>query len=89
MDTESLRTVRDRLSEFVERVEREHDRVTITRNGTPVAVLISPEDLDALEETLKILGDREAVQELREAERAVAAGDVVRGANHVRKLRGG
>lgn len=88
MDTESLRTVRDRLSEFVERVQREHDRVTITRNGTPAAVLISPEDLDALEETLDILGDRQAVQELRDAERAVAAGDVVRGADHVRKLRG-
>jgi antitoxin YefM len=89
MDTASLRSVRDRLSEFVERVQREHARVTITRNGTPAAVLISPEDLDALEETLEILGDREAVQELREAERAVAAGDVVRGADRVRKLRGG
>jgi antitoxin YefM len=88
MDTESLRSVRDRLSEFVERVQREHDRVTITRNGTPAAVLISPEDLDALEETLEVLADGEAIKELREAERAVAAGDVVRGADDVRKLRG-
>jgi antitoxin YefM len=88
MDTESLRSVRDRLSEFVERVQREHDRVTITRNGTPAAVLISLEDLDALEETLEVLADGEAVKELREAESAVAAGDVVRGADDVRKLRG-
>lgn len=88
MDTESLRSVRDRLSEFVERVQREHDRVTITRNGTPAAVLISPEDLDALEETVEVLADGEAIQDLREAERAVAAGDVVRGADDVRKLRG-
>lgn len=89
METEPLRTVKDRLSEFVERVQREHDRVTITRNGTPAAVLISPQDLEALEETLDILGDRKAVQDLREAERAVAAGDVVRGADRVRQLRGG
>jgi antitoxin YefM len=88
MDTESLRSVRDRLSEFVERVQRTHDRVTITRNGTPAAVLISPEDLDALEETLEVLANGEAIKELREAERAVAAGDVVRGADDVRKLRG-
>lgn len=89
MSTESLRTVRDRLSEFVDRVQREHDRVTITRNGARAAVLISPEDLDALEETLEILADRKAMRELREAERAVAAGDVVRGVDEVRKLRGG
>lgn len=88
MTTESLRTVRDRLSEFVDRVQREHERVTITRNGTPAAVLISPDDLQALEETLEILSDRKAVQALHEAELAVTEGDVVRGADRVRKLRG-
>lgn len=88
MATEALRTVKDRLSEFVDRVQREHDRVTITKNGTPAAVLISAEDLESLEETLAVLADRKAVQELREAERAVAAGDVVRGVEAVRKLRG-
>jgi antitoxin YefM len=89
MATESLRTVRDRLSEFVDRVQRHHDRVTITRNGARAAVLISPEDLDSLEETLEILADTEAVRELRQAERAVAGGDVVRGVEAVRRLRGG
>lgn len=89
MATEALRTVKDRLSEFVDRVQREHDRVTITKNGTPAAVLISADDLEALEETLAVLSDRKAVQELREAELAVASGDVVRGVEEVRKLRGG
>lgn len=88
MTTEPLRTVKDRLSEYVERVQSQHDRVTITRNGVPAAVLISPEDLDALEETLEILADRKAVRELREAEAAVAAGAVVRGVDDVRALRG-
>ena len=87
MSTEPLRTVKDRLSEFVDRVQREHDRVTITKNGTPAAVLISTEDLEALEETVEILGDRKAVKELHEAELAVAAGDVVRGVDAVRQLR--
>lgn len=88
MTTEALRTVKDRLSEFVELVHREHERVTITRNGTATAVLISVDDLEELEETLAVLADRKAVRELREAERAVAAGDTVRGVDAVRHLRG-
>lgn len=88
MTVEPLRAVRDRLSEFVDRVQRQHERVVITRNGKPAAVLISPEDLDALEETLDILGDAEVVQGLREADLAVSSGDFVRGADEVRRLRG-
>lgn len=87
MSTEALRTVKDRLSEFVDRVQREHDRVTITKNGSPAAVLISATDLEELEETIAVLSDRKAVRELRDAERAVAEGDVVRGVEAVRKLR--
>lgn len=88
MTVEPLRTVRDRLSEFVDRVQREHERVVITKNGRPAAVLISADDLAALEETLEILGDRKAVQALVEADAALAAGDVVRGVDNVRRLRG-
>ena len=87
MSTESLRTVRDHLSEFVDRAEREHERVVLTRNGQPAAVLIGYEDLAALEETLEILGDPNARKELSEAEEAVASGDVVQGVEAVRSLR--
>jgi prevent-host-death family protein len=87
MTTEPLRTVRDHLSEFIERVEHQHERVVITRNGRAAAVLISPEDLSALEETLDLLSDKQAMGELREAEQAVAEGDVVRGVKQVRRLR--
>lgn len=72
-----LSDVRSTLSSVVGRVEATHERVTITRNGRPAAVLISPEDLDALEETLDVLSDRETMQQLREGEAAVAAGDVI------------
>lgn len=87
MATESLRNVKDRFSEFVDRVDREHDRVVVTRNGRPAAVLISPDDLDSLEETLQLLGDQDAIKELLNAEAAIAAGDVVRGVDAVRALR--
>lgn len=87
MSSESLREVRSRFSEFVERVNSHHERVTITRNGSPAAVLLSPEDLESLEETLAVLGDREAVAQLADAHRAYVEGDVVRGVEAVRALR--
>ncbi|MCY3561079.1 MAG: type II toxin-antitoxin system Phd/YefM family antitoxin [bacterium] len=86
MSSESLRVVKDRFSEFVERVHSHHERVVVTRNGSPAAVLMSPDDLEALEETLAILSDSDAVRDLAEAEREVAAGDVVRGVDAVRAL---
>lgn len=87
MTTEPLRSARDHLSELVDRVEREHDRVVITRNGRDVAVLISPDDLQQLEETLSVLGDPEALADIREADGAYQRGDVIRGIDAVRQLR--
>jgi antitoxin YefM len=87
MTTEPLRSVRDHLSEFIDRVEREHDRVMITRNGRDAAVLISAEDLAELEETLSVLGDSEALADIREADEAHRRGEVVRGIDAVRQLR--
>ena len=87
MSSESLRTVRDRFSEFIDRVQSHHERVIVTKNGTPAAVLISPEDLESLEETAAVLGDSEAVAELVEAHRAYLQGDVVRGVDAVKALR--
>ena len=61
-----LGDARDRLSEYVSEVERTHQRVTITRHGHPAAVLISVDDLAAIEETLEILGTPGAVEAINE-----------------------
>jgi antitoxin YefM len=87
MTTESLRSVRDHLSEYVDRVEHEHERIVLTRNGRAAAVLISPEDLAQLEETIDVLRDPQALADIREADVAYARGDVVRGTEAVRELR--
>lgn len=87
MSAEPLRDVRNHFSEVIDRVEHHHERITVTRNGRPVAVLISPQDLAALEDTLDVLSDAEALADIREADVAYTQGDVVRGAEAVRKLR--
>jgi antitoxin YefM len=63
-----LAEVRDRLSPLVASVQATHERVVITKNGKPAAVLIAVEDLESLEETLDVLADEEAMQAIREAQ---------------------
>ena len=76
-ETLPLSTVKARLSELVNRVESEDDRIVVTRNGRPAAVLISADDLESLEETLAVLSDRELMRKIREGERATESEDVV------------
>ena len=55
-------------------MERTHDRVTITRHGRAVAVLISPDDLAALEETVAVLTTPGALEAIREGQADAEAG---------------
>ncbi|MEV8223471.1 type II toxin-antitoxin system Phd/YefM family antitoxin [Dietzia maris] len=87
MSTEPLRDVRANFSDVVDRVSKHHERVTVTKNGRPVAVVMSPDDLAALEETLDVLSDPSALADIREADAARARGEVVRGVDAVRALR--
>lgn len=78
-DTLPLAEVKAKFSEMVDRVEHTHDRITVTRNGRRAAVLISPQELEALEDTLDLLSDPVAMAELAESERELAAGNFVTG----------
>jgi prevent-host-death family protein len=60
-----LAEVKNRLSEVVEQVESQHARVTITKHGRPAAVIISAEDLESLEETLRVLSDPDLLAQVR------------------------
>ena len=72
-----LAEVKAKFSEMVDRVEQQHDRITVTRNGRPAAVLMSVDDLAALEDTLELLSDPSAMAEIAQARREVVAGNTV------------
>lgn len=71
----SLADVKNRLSEVVERLEREHGRVVITKHGRPAAVVLNVEDLEGLEETLELLSDARAMRHIRQGQAEIAAGE--------------
>lgn len=62
-----LADVKNRLSEVVDRLEREHGRVVITKHGHPAAVIISVDDLESLEETLDIMDSAALLADIRES----------------------
>jgi len=76
-ETLPLAEIKAHLSEIVDRVENEHDRVVLTRNGRAAAVIMSPDDLEALEDTLELLSDPKAVKEIGKAKDDVARGRLV------------
>jgi antitoxin YefM len=63
----SLADVKNRLSEVVDRLEREPGRVVITKHGHPAAVVISVDDLESLEETLDIMDSAALLADIRES----------------------
>ncbi len=72
-----LADAKARFSEMVERVVSQQERVVVTRNGRPAAVLVSPDDLETLEETLAVLSDPSLAASVAAGREAARHGDVV------------
>jgi antitoxin YefM len=85
MATIPLADAKARLSAVLDEVRDTHERVVITRNGRPEAVIISVSDLEALEETLDLLSTPGALEEIRLAEAEIARGEAI-GAEELRQL---
>lgn len=64
--TVPIAQARPRLTEILETVQREP--VTITKDGVPAAVVLSPEDYESLVATIELLRNPEARERLREYE---------------------
>ena len=85
MTTIPLADVKARLSAVLDEVRDTHERVVITRNGRPEAVILALSDLEALEETLDLLSTPGALEQIRQAEADIAAGGAV-DADELRRL---
>ncbi len=76
-DTLPFSEAKAHLSKLAERVEREHERILVTRNGRPSFVLVSPDDLESLEETLDILRDPDLVASLARSRSEATRGELL------------
>ena len=72
----ALKDIKNRLSEVVDRVEREHVRVVITRHGRPAAVVMSIDDLESLEENLDVMNKPRVVSQIRDSLADLESGEV-------------
>lgn len=75
MRIESLTDARAQLPKLLDEVERTHERVAITRKGHVAAILVSPDDLAALEDTLELMSDPVAMREIAVARDELRRGD--------------
>ena len=65
MKTLSLSEAKMKLSALVEEVHGTDQEVVITRNGVPVAVLVSPDEFESWRETAAIRLDEESLSEAK------------------------
>ena len=77
METLPIAEVKAHLSELADRVEKQQDLITVTRNGRPSFHMISADELDGLRETIAILSDTELVASLKIARSEAASSDGV------------
>lgn len=66
-----------RLLDIIRSIHDRDDTYAITKNGVPEAVLISMKKFEGLLETIEILADQEAMEQLRRSREDLAAGRTV------------
>jgi antitoxin YefM len=76
MESMPLAEVKAHLSEVVSRVNGQHERVTVTVHGQASALIMSPDDLERLEETIAVLANETLIRELTASEGDLVAGRV-------------
>ena len=69
-----LSEVKIKLSELVENIVDRDDEIVITRNGKPVAVIVSAEEHEGWKETQEIKSDPALMQEIQDGLKALQKG---------------
>ena len=68
--------VKRELLDILKSMEEEYSTITMTRNGEPVGVMMTPDRYEALLETIEILGDNKILQTLRNSQKDFKSGRV-------------
>jgi prevent-host-death family protein len=71
MKTLSLSEAKMKLSRLIETVSATDEAVVITKNGSPAAVLVSPDEFESWNETIAIRTDVPLMQEIKKGLRAL------------------
>ncbi len=71
MKTLSLSEAKMKLSSLIETVSTTDEAVVITKNGSPAAVLVSPDEFESWKETIAIRTDVPLMQEIKKGLRAL------------------
>jgi prevent-host-death family protein len=61
----SVSEAKMKLSSLVEAVRTTEEEILITKNGSPVAVLISPDEFEGWRETIAIHGEPDLLAEIK------------------------
>ena len=70
----SITELKKRINEYVDAVSDTRDQITITKNGSPAAVLIGVDEWESIQETLHWLAQPGIAQSVAESEADIAAG---------------
>jgi antitoxin YefM len=65
MNTISVSEAKMKLSALVDSVKNTDEEVVITKNGRPVAVLVSPDEFDSWRETMEVRFDSNLMEEIK------------------------
>lgn len=77
MQTLPISKVKDRLNELVDAASQTWEQVTITKNGSPAAVLVGVDEWESVQETLFWLSRPGILDDVARARRELADGETL------------
>jgi antitoxin YefM len=73
----SVRELRKNLANVISDVKAHYERYVVSKRGKPEAVLMSMDDYEGWLETLEIMSDPEAMEDIRQAEKEFEEGKAI------------